>query len=91
MDTAEAKSILAKELSEFTARSYNKLVASISHTEVKNLVGESGTHYQIEFSVFWDAKPEGNLLILASIDDGGWRAFKPLSDSLIMKPDGTLL
>jgi len=91
MDTAEAKAILANELSDFTARSYNKLVASIAHTEVKNLVGQSGANYQVEFDVFWDSKPDGNLRIMASIDDGGWRAFKPLSDSRIMRPDGTLL
>jgi len=91
MDRAEAKSILAKELTEFAARPFDKLVASIKHADVKNIVGESGTNYQIEFDVFWDSKPDGNLRIMASIDDGGWRAFFPLTDSLIMKPDGTLL
>jgi hypothetical protein len=91
MDRAEAKSILAKELTEFAARPFDKLVASIKHADVKNIVGESGTNYQIEFDVFWDSKPDGNLRIMASIDDGGWRAFFPLTDSLIMKPDETLL
>jgi len=91
MDRAEAKLILAKELTEFAARPYDKLIASLKHTDVKNVVGDSGTNYQIEFNVFWDSKPNANLLIMASIDDGGWRAFVPLTDSLIMKPDGTLL
>jgi len=40
--------------------------------------------------VFWDSLPDGNLRIMASIDDGGWRAFVLLTDSLIMKPDGKL-
>jgi hypothetical protein len=91
MDRAEAKLILAKELTEFAARHYDELVASIKQTDVKNVVGESGANYQIEFDVFWDSKPDGNLHIMASIDDGGWRAFFPLTDSLIMKRDGTLL
>jgi hypothetical protein len=91
MDRAEAKSILAKELIEFTARPYDKLVASIKQSDMKSVVGESGANYQIEFDVFWDSKPDGNLRIMASIDDGGWRAFFPLTDSLIIKPDGTLL
>ena len=91
MDRAEAKLILAKELTEFAARPYDYLVASINHTDVKNVVGDSGTNYQIEINVFWDSKPDGNLRIMASIDDGGWRAFVPLTDSLIMKPDRTLL
>ncbi len=91
MDRAEAKLILARELTEFAARPYDELVASIKQTDVKNVVGESGANYQIEFDVIWDSKPDGNLRIMASIDDGGWRAFFPLTDSLIMKPDGTLL
>ena len=91
MDRAEAKSILAKELTAFAARPYDKLVASIKHADVKNVVGESGANYQIEVTVFWDSKPNGDLRIMASIDDGGWRAFLPLTDSLIMTPDGAVL
>ncbi len=91
MDRAEAKPLLAKELTEFAARPFDMLVASVKHTDVKNVVGESGANYQIEFNVFWDSKPDSDLRIMASIDDGGWRAFLPLTDSLIMKPDGTLL
>jgi hypothetical protein len=91
MDGAEAKSILAKELAEFAARPYDKLVLLIDNPDVKNVGGYSGENYQIEFEVFWDSKPGGNLRIMASIDDGGWRAFMPITDSLIVKPDGTLL
>jgi hypothetical protein len=91
MDRAEAKSILAKELTEFIARLYDKLGLLINHPDVKNVLGNSGANYQIEVNVFWDSKPDGNLRIMASIDDGGWRAFLPRTDSLIMKPDGTLL
>jgi len=91
MDKTEAKSILTKELREYAAHPYDKLVLSINHPDVKNVVSDSGENYQIEVNVFWDSKPDGNLRIMASIDDGGWRAFVPLTDSLIMKPDGTLL
>lgn len=91
MDRAEAKLILATELAEFAARPYDKVMASLKHTDVKNVVGDSGTNYQIEINVFWDSKPDGNLRIMASVDDGGWHAFIPVTDSFIMKPDGTLL
>jgi hypothetical protein len=37
MDRAEAKSIVAKELAEFAARSCEQLVASIKHDDVKKL------------------------------------------------------
>jgi len=91
MDETEAKSILAKELAEFAARPYDKLVLLIDNPNVKIVDGYSGENYPIEFEAFWDSKPGGNLHIMASIDDGGWRAFIPLTDSLIMRPDGTLL
>jgi hypothetical protein len=91
MNKAEARSILSRELKAFASRSYNQLAALIGNPGVKNFVSESGVNYQIEFSVFWDAKPDENLRIIGSIDDGGWRAFLPLTESLIMRPDGTLI
>jgi hypothetical protein len=63
----------------------------ISRPEVKSISTESGVNYQIELNVFWDSQPEKDLRIMGSIDDGGWRAFLPLTESLIMKPDGTLI
>jgi hypothetical protein len=91
MNKPEARSILSRELKAFASRSYDQLAALIGHPDVKNLVSESGVNYQIEFSVFWDSKPQENLRIMGSIDDGGWRAFLPLTESLIMKPDGKLI
>jgi len=91
MNKAEAKSILTKELAKFASLPFGQLAASINRTEVKNVRGESGVNYQIEVNVLWDSKPDRNLRIIASIDDGGWRGFLPLTDSLIIKPDGTRL
>jgi hypothetical protein len=75
----------------FASRPYIKLVELISRPEVKSISTESGVNYQIELNVFWDSQPEKDLRIMGSIDDGGWRAFLPLTESLIMKPDGTLI
>jgi hypothetical protein len=91
MNNAEAKAILSKELRAFAARPYNELVGLMRRTEVNNVVGVSGVSYQIELNIFWDFEPEKDLRIMGSIDDGGWRAILPLTESLIMKPDGTLI
>ena len=91
MNNVEAELFLARELTKYAALPYDKLVALINHAEVIDVRGESGVYYQIELNMYWDSKADGNLRIMASIDDGGWRAFSPLTDSLIMKPDGTLL
>jgi hypothetical protein len=45
--------------------------------------------YSLEIQFFWDAKPDGAVRVIGSIDDGGWRAFRPLSDDFIRAPDGT--
>jgi hypothetical protein len=91
MNKAEAMLILSRELRAFVARPNIKLVELISRPEVKSISTESGVNYQIELNVFWDSQPEKDLRIMGSIDDGGWRAFLPLTESLIMKPDGTLI
>jgi hypothetical protein len=91
MNNAEAKSLLGSELHALAGRSFDELVALIGHDEVKVVIGESEVNYQMELNVFWDSKPGKDLRIMGSIDDGRWRAFRPLTESLIMKPDGTLI
>jgi hypothetical protein len=45
LDKAEAKSILANERIEFTARPYANLVALIKHAGVKSVGGESSVNH----------------------------------------------
>lgn len=55
------------------------------------VTGKSGTSYQGEVQVFWDGEPDGAIRVIASVDDGGWRAFVPLSEDFILAPDGTFV
>lgn len=48
--------------------------------------GTGGRSYQIEIQAIWDTRPGGNIRILASIDDGGWTAFHPLTVDFIKSP-----
>lgn len=86
MSNAEAKSLLSEALQALAKLSYDDLVAKIGHADLKNITGEWGVNYQIDLNVLWDPKPERDLRIMGSIDDGKWRAFLPLTDSLIMNP-----
>lgn len=59
--------------------------------EIGELTGPSGTWYQTEVQVFSDHKKGGDLRMLASIDDGGRSAFRPMTDGFIMAPDGSFV
>lgn len=55
------------------------------------VTGPSGVVYQVEVEAFWDDRKRRDLRVLASIDDGGWRAFSPLCDDFIIATDGSFV
>lgn len=91
MDKPEALQLLAAELEGLRHRSYIELAHMIDspiHTEVS---GTSGARYQVEVDVHWDVLPDGDVRVVAMIDDGGLRAFVPLTRDFIKRPDGTFV
>jgi len=88
MDNAEAVALLKVHMEGYRVRRYSDLVTLVGKPEVAELRGASGVTYQLGVEVQWDAQPGGALRVLGSIDDGGWRAFKPLCDDFILAPDG---
>lgn len=75
MNREEALSLLNAKLNEYRKLSYDQLAARIGDEEFPEVVGATGTQYQIETQIVWDDKPGGDVRVLAAIDDGGWRAF----------------
>jgi hypothetical protein len=67
------------------------LSALIGKVERKELVGEDGKTYQLEIQAFWDSKKGADIRLIVAADDGGWRAYKPLTGDFIMRPDGSLV
>jgi len=89
MDKTEAKRILRDELELFRTKSYAELIQMIDTEPITGeRIGPSGKNYQIEVEAFWDHKPYGNIRVVGCVDDGGWRAFVPLSDDFIKSPSG---
>ena len=88
MDKIEAKKLLVTELEKWRSKTYKDLIKKIDKPETFEIFGENQTKYQIEIQVFWDAKPNENIRVIGSIDDGGWRAFIPISDDFILSPEG---
>ena len=52
------------------------LIGDVGAYEV---TGPSGVLYTIEADARWVDQPEGDLLVVVGIDDGGWSTFSPLA------------
>jgi hypothetical protein len=91
MDKSEAIELLRNYLNPWRTRSHQELASRIGETDRLQVSGASETQYQVTIQVFWDSKPQGDIRVVGSIDDGGWRVFLPLSDSFIMAPDGSFV
>ena len=55
------------------------------------VLGEEGDRYQFEIEVVWDDKPSRDIRVIGAIDDGGIRAYFPLTNAFIMAPDGSFI
>ena len=91
MDKEEERSILSKRLKRYRRRSYAELQELLNSQETFEIPGASGTVYQVEVSALWDDKKNGHLRVYGSVDDGGLRAFFPLTDDFIIAPDGSFV
>ena len=91
MDKTEAKKILTEHLEQYRKRSHSELTQIINEPENFTVMGDSGTKYQLEIEAVWDDESAKDLRLMGSIDDGGWRAFCPLSDDFIMRKDGSFV
>ena len=92
MDSAEALDLLEAALGRLRPLPYEDLARRVdAEPEVSEARGPSGVVYQIELQVTWDGRPSGNILVMGSVDDGGWRAFVPLSRSFIKTANGSFV
>lgn len=86
MDKVEAQKILSKQMERFGRRDYyelQKLVES-KHVEAFEVNGATGTRYGVEVQFFWDNGGKSRVRVVGSIDDGGIRAFFPLTQTLLV-------
>ena len=90
MNKIEARQLWHAQLQTCRERSHSELCSEVGQSRRFETIGQSGTSYQGKVQIFWDDKPNGAIRVLASIDDGGWRAFVPRTEDFILTPDGTL-
>lgn len=92
MNKTEATQVLEDHLRSFRSKNYTELVGMIDKEPVcLEFTAARGCWYQMEIQVFWDDKADGDVRVIGAIDDGGWRAFFPLSLDFIKRPDNTFV
>jgi len=92
MENEMLKSLLKEKLLEFQKLSYEELFQFMDNPKSEKY-GEGDDFYQVEMESLWDdAKGETkNLRVMVAIDDGGIKAFSPLTDDFIITPDGKFI
>ena len=93
MSDEGAKGVLRAEFLKLRAVAYGDLVERLAgRQESSEVVGFSGTAYHVELEGFWDDDDDEHteLRVVASIDDGGLRAFLPFTDSFTVSPSGAI-
>jgi hypothetical protein len=87
VDADEARTVLAAELAKLRRLSRHELVDRLlGGEEVLEVRGPAGASYQVELQAFWDDRPGGTLRVVGAVDDGGLRAFAPLTDDFLVPP-----
>ncbi|MEM1143644.1 MAG: hypothetical protein AAGI88_13775 [Pseudomonadota bacterium] len=87
MNKSEALGLLGQVMDGWEKRTYDQLASRIDTQPITGeKKGEAGEIYQYEVQFFWDGEPGLAVRIIGSIDDGGWRAYFPLTRSFIRNP-----
>lgn len=98
MSRDEIRSILSEYLARFRSWGYAELAEHIGRDCLEHVEGiaADGSEYQMEFQVFWDGKPRGNIRVFGDIcvePQKPLLGFIPIYtsdavDSFIMSSDG---
>jgi hypothetical protein len=87
LDRAVATMLLEQELAQARQRGHGALKADVGEEVTKQIVGPDGKEYQMSLLIVWDDKENGALRVIASVDDGGWRAIAPLTADDLIYPE----
>jgi len=84
--------VLASIVADYRTKPYSFWLEFLSGEPiVLEIEAQDGTKCQVEINASWDDRPNGDIRVGFSIDDGGWRAFVPVTNSFIITPDETFV
>jgi hypothetical protein len=88
MDNVAAQKVLHQWVGKLRAVPYRELASRVDSVTTDEVVRDSERSWQLEVQVLWDDEPDGNIRVVVSIDDGGLRAFVPITESFVKSPAG---
>jgi len=88
MDTVAAKKVLHGWVAKLRTVPYRELASRVDSVTTDEVVRDSERSWQLEVQVLLDDEPDGNIRVVVSIDDGGLRAFVPITESFVKSPTG---
>jgi hypothetical protein len=94
MNKEEARHLLIQELEVFRSKSFEELTSLVNTSIHLERKAPGGVEYQIEIEVIPDDphKKNGNVRVMASIDDGGqFSSFRPITQDFIKTPNNDFL
>ena len=83
--------LIDAELRRLLELPYSELIKLVGAREVKEVFGEDGTSYQVQVKAIWETTRNKDVRVIVSVDDGGWRALRPLTQNFVMRPDGSFV
>jgi hypothetical protein len=89
MDEDVAYVLIDAELRRLLELPYSEISNLVGAPEMKQVVGDDGISYQLEIEAIWDINGDEDIRVIVSVDDGGWRALKPLTQDFVIRPDGS--
>lgn len=88
MNKAEASAIAEEYIQNLRSKPYSHCASQVGQTPVTTTVIRGGTTYQVQVMHHWDSEQGGAVRVIVAVDDGGFRAFVPLTADFIKAPDG---
>ena len=81
--------LIDAELRRLLELPYSEISNLVGAPEMKQVVGDDGISYQLEIEAIWDINGDEDIRVIVSVDDGGWRQLKPLTQDFVIRPDGS--
>ena len=91
MNDEVAYVLIDAELRRLLDLPYSELIELVGKRDFKEVVGEDGITYRVQIEAIWDIARKKDVRVIVSVDDGGWRALRPLTQGFVMRPDGSFV